>query len=364
VALVGPRADDPMAMLGCYAFPNHIGSQHDGLPIGVDIPTVLAAVRSELPSLRVEHVPGCTVDGTDMSGFPAATAAAARADVCVAVLGDQSGLFGRGTSGEGCDVPDLRLPGVQPDLLAALLDTGTPVVLVLLAGRPYALGAFADRLAAAVQTFFPGEEGGPAVAGVLSGRVQPSGRLPVGVPRVPGGQPATYLAPQLGHRTQVSTVDPTPLFPFGHGISYTAFEWADAQVDGRPAGAQTVQVGTDGAVSVSVSVRNTGDRAGTEVVQLYLHDPVAQVTRPVLRLIGYSRVLLRPGEARRVGFDVHADLTSFTGRRGQRLVEPGDLELRLGASSGDIREVVRVRLVGPERLVDHHRQLVAPATVC
>jgi beta-xylosidase len=110
-------------------------------------------------------------------------------------------------------------------------------------------------------------------------------------------------------------------------------------------------------------VTNTGDRAGTEVVQLYLHDPVAQVTRPVVRLIGYGRVRLEPGETRRVGFGVHADLTSFTGRDGRRVVEPGELELRLAASSVDVRELVRVRLVGPERVVDHQRQLVAPAAV-
>jgi len=364
VAVVGPLADDPMGMLGCYAFPSHTGRQHPTLPPGVDIPTVLAALRAELPAARIEHAAGCAVDGTDTAGLAAASAAAAAADVCVAVLGDVAGLFGRGTSGEGCDAPDLRLPGVQADLLEALLRAGTPVVLVLLTGRPYALGAVADRLGAAVQAFFPGEEGGPAVAGVLSGRVNPGGRLPVSVPRSSGGQPATYLAPKLGQHTDVSTVDPTPLYPFGHGLSYTTFDWSDVQVDGRQAAAEeTVQLSTDGCVSVSVAVRNTGDRAGAEVVQLYLHDPVAQVTRPVVRLIGYGKLRLQPGEVRRIGFDVHADLASFSGRSGRRVVEPGDLELRLAASSVDAAHPVRLRLVGPERVVDHRRRLVAPVTV-
>ncbi|MEN3356675.1 MAG: beta-xylosidase [Mycobacteriales bacterium] len=368
IALVGPQADDPMALLGCYTFPRHVGSQHPDLPLGVTIPTMLAALRAELPAARVEHAPGCTVDGPDRSGFGPAIDAVRRADVCVAVLGDRSGLFGRGTSGEGSDVTDLRLPGAQGDLLAAVLDAGaeagTPVVLVLLTGRPYALGRYADRLAAVVQAFFPGEEGASAVAGVLGGRVNPSGRLPVSVPRETGGQPATYLAPVLGRLTEVSSVDPTALFPFGHGRTYTTFEWADPQADGRPVSpAETVQIGTDGTVTVSVAVTNTGDRAGTEVVQLYLHDPVAQVTRPVVGLIGYGRVRLRPGETRRVSFGVHADLASFTGRDGRRVVEPGELELRLAASSVDVRELVRVRLVGPERAVDHRRQLVAPTTV-
>jgi beta-xylosidase len=277
------------------------------------------------------------------------------------VLGDRAGLFGRGTSGEGCDVTDLRLPGLQGELLEALLGTGTPVVLVMLSGRPYALGAYADRLAAAVQAFFPGEEGGPAVAGVLAGRICPSGRLPIGIPSEPGGQPAGYLAPPLGGRHDLSTVDPSALYPFGHGLSYTAFAWTGVDAAGRrdaDPGGGPVECRTDGSVAVAVTVRNTGDRAGAEVVQLYLHDPVAQVTRPVIRLLGYARVGLEPGQERRVSFDVHADLTSFTGRLGDRIVEPGDLELRLGPSSTDIRHTVPVRLVGPERSVDHRRRLV------
>ena len=255
-------------------------------------------------------------------------------------------------------------PGVQAQLLDALLDTGTPVVLVLLTGRPYALGAFADRLAATVQAFFPGEEGGSAVAGVLSGRVCPSGRLPVGIPRERGGQPANYLVAPLGHSTDVSTVDPTPLYAFGHGMSYTEFAWEDVRVDGQAVDPEApVCIGTDGEVALSVSVRNVGDRAGTEIVQLYLHDPVAQVTRPVVRLVGYTRVALEPGQAKLVTFGVHADLASFTGRAGHRVVEPGDLELRLGASSVDSRHVAPVRLVGPERTVDHHRRLTSDVTV-
>jgi beta-xylosidase len=360
IALVGPQADTVGGMLGCYTFPSHVGSQYPDMPLGVEIPTLLDAVRAELPDATIGYAAGSTVDGDARDGFPEAVAAARGADVCVAVLGDRSGLFGRGTSGEGSDVEELRLPGVQEQLLEELLGTGTPVVLVLLTGRPYALGAFADRLAAIVQAFFPGEEGGAAVAGVLSGRVCPSGRLPVSVPRRPGGQPATYLATTLGQRTEVSSVDPTPLYPFGHGLSYTTFDWRDVAVDGQPVvPSAIVECAIDGALSVSVAVSNTGDRAGAEVVQLYLHDPVAQVTRPVVRLIGYARVPLSPGESRRVSFAVHADLTCFTGRAGVRVVEPGELELRLSSSSSTVRQVVRARLVGPERVLDHGREMVA-----
>lgn len=359
IAVVGSLADDPQAMLGCYAFPNHVHHEHGeeaSAQLGVDIPTVLAALRAELPGAQLTYTAAAGPSGPGREGTEAAVAAAAAADICVAVVGDLAGLFGRGTSGEGCDAADLRLPGEQEQLLAALAGSGTPVVAVLLAGRPYALGPVAGGLAATVQAFFPGQYGGPAVAGVLSGRVNPSGRLPVSVPREPGGQPATYLAPQLGQRTQVSNIDPTPLFPFGHGLSYTSFEWDDLR-------ATPTEVTTEGTVTVSVRVRNTGDRAGAEVVQLYLHDPVAQVALPVVRLIGYARVPLAPGEARRVTLRVHTDLASFTGHDGRRVVEPGQLELRLGTSSADTRYTVAVELVGPERAVGHERQLTTEVTI-
>ncbi len=355
IALVGPLADDPMAMLGCYTFPSHVGRSYPDLPLGVVVRTVRAALAAELPEAEVSVALGCEVAAPDRSGIDATVALARSSDVCVAVVGDRAGLFGGGTSGEGCDAEELELPGEQAALVDALLASGTPVVLVLLTGRPYALGAYVDRVAAIVQAFFPGEEGANAVAGVLSGRVNPSGRLPISVPRQPGGQPYTYLAPPLGQRNDVSNVDPTPLFPFGHGLSYTRFAWSEATA--------AESFGTDETLEVSVAVRNVGDRAGIENVQLYLHDPVAQVTRPVARLIGYARVSLEPGEQRRVRFAVHADLTSFTGRRGVRVVEPGELELRLSTSSADARHVLRVRMVGCERVVDHRRQLVAGVRV-
>jgi beta-xylosidase len=358
VAVVGPLADDVAGLLGCYTFPSHVSRRYDDLPLGVELPTLLAGLRKEHP--HIEHVPGCGIDTVDTSGFAAATEAAARADVCVVVLGDRAGLFGRGTSGEGCDVDELKLPGVQAELLEAVLDavvdTATPVVLVLMSGRPYPLGAAVDRLAGVVQAFFAGEEGGPAVAGVLTGRVEPAGRLPVSVPRTAGAQPTTYLTPHLGRRSDVSSVDPTPLYPFGHGLTYTDFLWTG---DETP----VTQLPTDGSVTVGVSVRNTGARAGTEVVQLYLHDPVAQVTRPVIRLIGFARVPLGPGEQRRVTFTVPADLTGFTGRTGARIVEPGAIELRLGPSSVDIRHTVPLTLTGPERTLGGDRAMISPVVI-
>ena len=357
IALIGPVADEPLAMLGCYSFPVHV-SAHTGHGLGLEIASLRESLSELIPGLA--YSPGCTVDGDDTSGIAAAAAVAADCDVCVLAVGDRSGLFGRGTSGEGCDAADLRLPGVQPELVRAVLATGTPVVLVLLAGRPYALGEEVEDAAGIVCAFFPGQRGGQALAEVLTGVVNPSGRLPVSVPRDAGGLPATYLSPPLGRRSQVSSIDPTPAFPFGFGLGYTAFEWSDAGVAGHRENAiQPTEWPVDGEVTVQITVRNAGARPGTEVVQLYLHDPVAQTTRPVVRLVGFARVSLEPGQQVRVSFTVPADLASFTGVRGRRIVEPGDVELRFGRSSAHTEAAVPLRLVGLEREVGHQRRLVS-----
>ena len=360
VAVVGPLADDPMAMLGCYSFPAHVGSKHPDVPLGIEIPTVLSALSRQ--AHVVATAPGCGVSDPDRSGIPAAVEAAAAADVAVVVVGDRAGLFGRGTSGEGCDATALDLPGVQAELVRAVLDTGTPTVLVLLTGRPYALGDLAQRSAAMVQAFFPGQRGGEALADVLTGAVNPSGRLPVSLPSDPSGQPGTYLAAPLAQVNSVSSADPTPAYPFGHGLAYTTFAWSDAAVEGSSPG-DTALWPVDGEVTVAVTVTNTGEVAGTEVVQLYLHDPVAEVVQPVERLVGYARVTLAPGESARVRFQVPADLASFTGLAGRRVVEPGDVELRLARSSADVVAALPLRLVGALREVGHARALRSVATV-
>ena len=379
VALVGPTAEDPLAVLGCYSFPAHVGLAHPEVPLGLSLPTLAESLCTELPGVTVDVLPAITLDGTadpsstgavstaevaasDAAGIAAAVELAREADVVVVALGDRAGLFGRGTSGEGCDVESLRLPGAQQDLLDALLATGRPVVATILSGRPYALGAAAapapgdPGAAAIVQAFFAGEEGTPAVAGVLSGRVAPSGRLPVSVPGTEGAQPTSYLAATLAQATDVSNIDPTAAFAFGHGLTYTSFDWSDLELSSATAP-------TDGALEASFVVRNTGGRDGVEVVQLYAHDPVASVVRPVQRLVGYVRVPLAAGASARVRATVPADVLSFTGRDGRRIVEPGAIELRFGASSADVRLVAPVSLVGDVRVVDHTRELHAPLVV-
>jgi beta-xylosidase len=351
IAVVGPRANEASAMLGCYSFPQHVVVHHPGVPLGIEVPTVLDALRADPAGYTVSYAEGCPVLGGDDTGLAEAAAAAGAADACVAVLGDLAGLFGRGTSGEGCDVADLRLPGRQEELLDALLATGTPVVLVLLAGRPYDLSRQAGRLAAAVCGFYPGEEGAAALADVLSGRVNPSGRLPVSFPGAGSNQPATYLAARLGQRTQVSTIDPTPLFPFGHGLSYTPVTWASVRSCSPP------QWPTDGCCQFAVTLRNGASVPAAEVIQVYLHDPVAEVARPVQQLIATAKVDLPPGSSRTVQFTLHADLTCYTGPAGHRQVDPGQVELRVGRSSTDIETTLRYTLTGQRREVGFGRVL-------
>ena len=230
LAVVGPRAHVKDALFGCYSFPRHVGRHHPQLALGVEVDTVLESLTRDQAGYEITYARGCSAmpslddsDGAsgDEDGDIAAAVDAARgADVCVAVLGDVSGLFGKGTSGEGCDALDLALPGRQGELLDALLETGTPVVLVLLVGRPYELSRYADRLAAAVCAFLPGEEGSGAIADVLAGRAEPAGRLPVGFPGDGGSRPGSYLAAPLARFNEISNVDPTQLYPFGHGLSY------------------------------------------------------------------------------------------------------------------------------------------------
>jgi beta-glucosidase-like glycosyl hydrolase len=357
VAVTGPCAADPRTFMGCYAFPNHVLPRHPGLGLGVEVQTAVDALRAELPDVQVDHEPGCDVRGDDRSGFAAALAAARDADLCVAVVGDLAGLFGQGSSGEGCDAEGLRLPGVQADLLAELMGTDTPVVVVVVSGRPYALGDVHERAAGLVQAFMPGQEGGAAIAGVLSGRNQPGGKLPVQIPRRPGGQPSTYLQPPLGtDGAGISSIDPTPLFPFGFGASYTTFTVDDLRIS-------ETDVPTDGEFTVSIRVRNTGPKAGDEVVQLYLHDVLAQVTRPVRQLAGFARIRLEPATAVRVRFHVHADRTAFTGRELKRIVEPGEVEVLVGTSAADLPCSGTVRLTGPLRVVGHDRRLVTPVDI-
>ncbi|WP_159698410.1 glycoside hydrolase family 3 N-terminal domain-containing protein [Arthrobacter sp. 18067] len=358
LGVVGPLADDPFAMLGCYSFDAHVGASHPEVPMGISVPSVAAAAAGRFGSVTTSVTGNC--ESATEEQIVEACQVASSVETCVVVVGDNAGLFGRGTSGEGNDAADLRLPGDQHRMLDRVLSaceaSGTRAVVVVLSGRPYALGDFVDRADATVQGFFPGEEGGSALWDVLTGVANPSGKLPVSVPRSPGGQPGTYLHSKLAGPSGVSALDPSPLFGFGHGLSYTTFELSDHQCS-----APTMS--TSDSVNVSCTVTNTGSRGGAEVVQLYLEDPVGEVVRPVRELIGYARVELEAGASAVVDFVVHADRTSFTGLDLQRVVTPGLVKLHVSTSSTSDAASHEVILHGPRRVVGFEREMLTPVEV-
>ncbi|MEZ3155977.1 glycoside hydrolase family 3 N-terminal domain-containing protein [Microbacterium sp. BWR-S6Y] len=346
IAVIGPNADSADALMGCYSFANHVLAHHPGVPLGFSLPTVRDALTDRFG--EVTYAPGCAVEGSDTAGFAEAAAAARDAEVAIVVVGDRAGLFGRGTVGEGNDADSLELPGVQRQLVEAIVATGTPVVLVLLTGRPYALGWALDgddAPAAVLQAFFPGEEGAPALAALIAGDAAPSGRLPVSLPRSAGAQPYSYLHPLLGGPSGVTSTDPTPVRPFGFGLSYTSFRREGLAVDGVAASA-TAEVRAGDAFCLAARVTNTGAVRGTDVVQVYAHRTRASVTRPLAQLVAYARVELDPGESAEVRFTVPASRLAYSDRAMRRVVEPGEVELRLGPSCAEVDEAVALRLTG------------------
>lgn len=345
VAVIGPAADDSACLFGCYSFPNHVLVHHPDTPLGIDAPTYLDVLRDHLGDRLVGTTEGTGIRDDSTEGIADAVAVAREAEVAIVVVGDRSGMFGLGTSGEGCDVATLELPGAQQQLVDAVLDTGTPVVLVVNSGRPYALGGAVDRAAAILQVFLPGQEGASALVDVLTGRVNPSGRLPVQVPTLQAPQPGTYLAPPLALRSDgVSNLDPSPAFPFGHGLSYTTFTHAILDAD-------TSVPTRGGRVRLAVDVANTGDRAGADVVQVYVAYPEPSVVQPVRRLIGFHRVEVEPGERAVVEIEIPVEALAFTGIDLQRAVEPGPVELTVAVSASDPGTSRLVDLQGPRAIV-------------
>ncbi|MFD0787261.1 glycoside hydrolase family 3 C-terminal domain-containing protein, partial [Micromonospora azadirachtae] len=257
---------------------------------------------------------------------------AAAADVAVLVLGDRSGLTPRATTGESRDRSSLDLPGVQESLVRAVVATGTPVVAVLVAGRPVGSDFLHEKCAAVLMAWLPGETGAQAIAEVLLGAVNPSGKLPISYPRTVGQIPVFYGHKVSGGRSHWhgDYVDSPvgPRYPFGHGLGYAPFTIERATVDGA-------EVRAGDSVGVEVTVTNTGDRAGEEVVQLYVRDPQASVTRPVLELKGFARVSAAPGQRVAVRFGLPTGQLGFYDRELHYTVEPGEIEVYVGFSADD-----------------------------
>jgi beta-glucosidase len=364
IAVLGPAADDVRLLQGDYSYPAHTeitwkqAGDRGLLPTsdsssGMYAPgpyypasvTPLAGVRAAVPEAEVVHAPGCDVTGDDRTGFAAAVGAARAAEIAIVCVGDRSGLLADCTSGEFRDVADLGLPGVQRELVEALAASGTPVVLVVMAGRPHALGDLAERVAAIVYSWAPGEQGGAALADVLFGAVAPSGRLPVSLPRAVGQVPVYHGHRAGGGRSQMlgDYVDlpVSPQWPFGFGLTYTTFEYSALSV------APDAPAPGD-AFSVEVDVTNTGDVAGVEVAQLYLRDDVARVARPVRLLAGFERVALAPGEACRVTFEVDPRRLAYYDEAMRLVIEPGTVTVMVGGSAGALDLRTRITLTGEE----------------
>ena len=304
--------------------------------------TPLEGLRTALGTrARIVYEKGCEVRGDDRGGLPAAVGAAAAADVAVVFVGGRSGLDKRSTVGEARDAADLRLSGVQEDLVEAVSKTGTPTVVVVMSGRAHALSQVANEASALLVAWPLGEQGGNALADVLTGEAEPGGRLAVTLPRATGQVPLYHSHRSGGARTMFygdyTDSSHTPLFCFGHGLGYTEFEQSELVVDGTD---------TISPISVRVTVTNTGTRPGEEVVQLYVSDLLASVARPELSLVSFARAALAPGESRRVHFEVHPSRLAFFDEAMRFVVEPGQFRFATGVSAAVLRQERVVTLTG------------------
>ncbi len=376
IAVIGPNADSGRCQLGDYSYQamrelvmlqapsNHSFTQNflDGLSDHeIRIVTILEGIKRAVSSqTNILYAQGCNHQDEDQTLIKEAVDAALESDVVVLVLGDRSGLVPQCTTGETRDSCDLKLPGGQEPLAKAILDTQKPVVLVLVNGRPYAIPWLAERVDAIVEAWLPGEEGGNAVADVIFGTVNPGGKLPITFPRSVGQLPLVYHAKPAGKRShwygEYVDSDVAPLFPFGHGLSYTSFEYKDLEISpGKGTLGETIEI--------SFTLKNTGDFAGEEVVQLYIHDPFASSPRPSKELKGYHRLGLAPGESKRVTFQMKVDQCAFYNRDLNLVLEAGTIKVMVGSSSEDIQLDGEFEVIGPSEMKVTERVFNCPVII-
>ena len=372
IAVIGPNANTLRRLLGDYTYGSFaelmsggatdpvVGGHEDSQPVSFpeSLPkgmiTIFEAVRSKVSQgADVQYQPGCGFSDLSQDGIPDAVALAQNADVAILVMGGKSGLTQDCTTGELRDAASLSLPGVQEQLIEAVLDTGTPVVLVLVGGRPAAIPDLVERIPAVLNAWLPGEKGAEAVADVLFGDANPGGKLPITFPRSVGQIPIFYSRKPSGGQSYnfIDYVDELvkPLFPFGHGLSYSEFVYSDFRVKAvadldAPKDPKTFPMETT--LEVSLKIKNVGEHQGAEVVQLYVRDMLGSVTRPVQELKGFQRLELLPGESRSVCFELPAALLAFYDTHMHYLVEPGEFEIMVGSSSQDIRHREKIWLSG------------------
>ena len=333
IALIGPLADSQQDVIGSWS--------GDGNP--ADAVTLLAGLKAKVaPSTKINYAKGCDINADSTEGFDEAVRAARRSDVVILAVGESADM-----SGEASSRSSLDLPGRQLDLVKAVQAAGKPVVVVLMNGRPLTINWLAENSPAILETWFAGTQAGNAIADVLFGDVNPGGHLPVTFPRTVGQEPLYYNHMNTGrppdannkYTSKYLDVPWTPLFPFGYGLSYTEFQISNLQLS-------TQRIRPDERLTVSVEVSNTGKRAGDEVVQLYIRDVAASVTRPVKELKGFQRITLRPGEKRRVEFTLTPEHLGFYNREMHFAVEPGEFKLFVGDSSADERLQTSFEVVG------------------
>ncbi|MBR3441821.1 MAG: glycoside hydrolase family 3 C-terminal domain-containing protein [Bacteroidales bacterium] len=326
IFVVGPNADS-QTILGDWAAP-----RPDSLVV-----TVLEGIRAEFPKAIIDTMCfGGMISNINEKGIAAARNKAAAADVCIVVAGENSqrySAFGR-TCGENCDRDDLDLPGMQEELLEAMASTGKPTILVLMTGRANSLAWAKENVDAIVNVWEPGQMGGQAVAEVLSGKVNPSGKLPVTMPRSVGQVPTVYNHKHSQYSRLFATNETGPLWPFGFGLSYSNFVYSNPSLfSGQPSG--LAEPALDALATVSITVTNEGPYDGAEVVQLYIRDEYASVTRPVKELKAFKRIFLKNGESATVTFDITPEMLQCFGAENRWSVEPGEFTIMVGSSSAD-----------------------------
>ncbi|AEH50242.1 glycoside hydrolase family 3 N-terminal domain-containing protein [Pseudothermotoga thermarum] len=370
IALVGPTANDVRNLLGDYSYLVHIKTLLENVNATTfnapkfnlkKVEELVEAHLKKIPSILAEfakrakeiyYAKGCDITDPSREGFAEALEAAKKADVVVAVVGDRSGLTIECTSGESRDMANLKLPGVQEEFILELTKVGKPIVVVLVTGRPYSLKAFVNKVNAIVQLWLPGETGAQALAEVIFGQVNPSGKLPISFPASAGQIPVFHYVKPSGGRScwhgNYVDEDVKPLFPFGHGLSYTTFSYTNLRIEQQ-------EIPIAGSVKLKVDVQNTGEIYGEEVVQLYISREHASVTRPVKELKGFARVKLQPKETKTVVFEIHTDVLAYYDRDMKLVVEPGEYKVLIGSSAEDIRCQGNFKVVGEKRLVQDNR---------
>lgn len=330
------------------------------------VKSIVDEISDKLNNGEVLYSRGCNIDDTDTSGFEEAVRVASEADVIVMTIGGKCG-WTNATSGEGQDRTSIDLPGVQEALLKAVKEAGKPIILVLFNGRPMSINWASENIEGILDVWFTGPQGGKAIANVLFGDTNPSGKLPVSVPRSSGQIPIYYnhkngsgYIRDTGGTVSVDAlfgggytdIPSTPLYYFGFGLSYTTFEYLNIELDKQ-------KVDSKDKVQVTCYVKNTGDVAGDEVVQVYFRDKEARVTRPVKELVGFRRISLEPGQTKKVTFTINMNQLGFYNENMEFIVEPGNIEVMVGSSSSDIYFTETFEITGEKVNVAGNRSYIS-----